>query len=78
MINNKLIILFLSIIIFTVFIYIFLYGQYSNCNTFIDHLYFSTSSSTFIGFGDIVPITQISKLVTSVFVLLIFYIVILT
>jgi voltage-gated potassium channel len=78
MINNKLVILFLSIIIFTVFIYIFFNGQYSNCNTFIDHLYFSISSFTFTGFGDIVPITQIAKLVTSIFVLLIFYILILT
>ena len=78
MIYNKLIAFFSILILFTVFIYIFLYGHYSNCKTFVDHTYFCINSITFTGHGDIVPITQIAKLLTSVFVLLIFYIVLLT
>ena len=78
MINNKLVILILTLILFTVFIYIFCYGQYSNCYTFVDHLYFSITTFTFTGYGDMVPITQIAKLVTSTYMLLIFYIVLLT
>ncbi len=77
MINNKLVILFLSMILFTVFIYIFLYRQFRNCDTFIDHLYFSTSSFTFMGFGDIVPITQFAKMITSIYIFSIFYVVLL-
>jgi hypothetical protein len=78
MIYNKLIAFFSILILFIVFIYIFLYGHYSNCKTFVDHIYFCINSITFTGHGDIVPITQISKLATSAFVLLIFYIVLLT
>ena len=76
--NNKIIILFSILILFTVLIYIFFYGHYSNCNTFIDHLYFSITTFTFVGYGDIVPITQIAKLLTNAFMLLIFYIVFMT
>jgi voltage-gated potassium channel len=78
MYKNKIIMLFLILILFTVLIYIFLNGQYSNCNTFIDHLYFSITTFTFVGYGDIVPITQIAKLITNAFMLLIFYIVFMT
>jgi hypothetical protein len=78
MINNKLVILFSILILFTVFIYIYCYGQYRNCNTFIDHLYFSITSFTFTGYGDIGPITQIAKMVTSAYILIMFYIIFIT
>ena len=78
MINNKLVILFSILILFTVFIYIFCYGQYENCNTFIDHIYFSITSFTFTGYGDIVPITQFAKIVTSTYILTMFYIIFMT
>ena len=76
--NNKIIILFSMLILFTVLIYIFFYGQYSNCNTFIDHIYFSITSFTFTGYGDISPITQFAKIVTSIYILTMFYIIFMT
>lgn len=38
--------------------------------SYIDAFYFSTTALTTIGFGDLVPTTDISKLITSVFSLL--------
>ncbi len=76
--KDKITLLFSIIIIFTVIIYIFFNGHYSNCDTFIDHLYFSSSTFTLLGYGDIVPKTQISKFITNVYVLIIFYIVFMT
>ncbi len=78
MYKDKITILFSILIIFTVIIYIFFNGHYSNCDTFIDHLYFSSTTFTFLGYGDIVPKTQISKFITNVYMLIIFYIVFMT
>ena len=76
--KNKIITLFSILIFFTVFIYIFLYEEFSNCITLIDHFYFSVSTLTFVGYGDIVPISQKARLITNIFMILIFYIVFMT
>ena len=78
MYKNKIILLFSILIIFTVIIYIFFNGHYSNCNTLVDHLYFSSTTFTFVGYGDIVPKTQIARLITNIYMLIIFCIVFMT
>jgi hypothetical protein len=78
MYKDKITLLFSILIIFTVIIYIFFNGHYSNCITFIDHLYFSSTTFTFVGYGDIGPKTQEAKFLTNVYMLIVFYIVFIT
>jgi hypothetical protein len=78
MYKNKIIILFSILILFTVLIYFFLDGHFSNCKTLIDYSHFSITTFTFVGLSESFPTTQIAKLLTNVFMLLIFYIVFMT
>jgi voltage-gated potassium channel Kch len=75
---KSVILLFFVIIFFSIFTYFYLYGEISNAKTYIDYLYFSTMTSTTIGYGDMVPTTQRAKLITSIYVFSFLYFLIYT
>jgi voltage-gated potassium channel len=59
----------LVFLIFLLIIGMFLFSYLENWS-YIDSFYFSTTTLTTIGFGDLVPSTDLSKLITSIFSLL--------
>lgn len=69
----KLILAFFNIIIFSV-IYYMLRKDFNKELTVVDALYFSSTIFTAIGIGDVLPVTNITKLLTCIQTYLYFYI----
>lgn len=67
------VIIILIIITFSSILFLFFENHIKNCHTFVDHLYFGTITVTTIGYGDMYPTTQVSKIM-SVFYILTIYI----
>jgi voltage-gated potassium channel len=76
-IKSVLLLLFV-IILFSLVVYFFLYGEISNAKTYIDHLYFVMMSSTTVAYGDMTPITQRARLIMSAYVFIFLYLLIYT
>jgi hypothetical protein len=70
--------LFAVIISFSLVTYFFLYGEISNAKTFTDHFYFSMTTLTTAGFGDMVPTTQRARLFVSLFLFSFLYLLVYT
>ena len=67
-------ILFIIIILFSLSLYIFFYGEISNASTFIDYLYFGMMTTTTIGAGNMLPTTQRLRLYMTLYVFVFLYI----
>ena len=75
---KSVLILFAVIIVFSLIVYFFLYGEISNAKTYIDHLYFVMMSSTTVAYGDMVPTSQRARLIISAYIFVFLYLLIYT
>ena len=66
-------IMLIIIILFSLSLYIFFYGEISNASTFIDYLYFGMMTTTTIGAGDMVPTTQRLRFYMTLYVFVFLY-----
>jgi len=67
-------ILLIIIILFSLSLYTFFYGEISNASTFIDYLYFGMTTTTTIGAGDMIPTTQRVRIYITSYVFMFLYV----
>ena len=67
-------IMLIIIILFSLSLYIFFYGEISNASTFIDYLYFGMMTTTTIGAGNMLPTTQRLRFYMTLYVFVFLYI----
>jgi voltage-gated potassium channel len=67
-------ILLLIIILFSASLYTFFYGEISNASTFVDYMYFGMATTTTLGAGDMVPMTQGLRIYITMYIFVFLYI----
>jgi hypothetical protein len=73
--NTTPIFIIIIIIIFSTILYLFMHNEINNCNTYVDHIYFGTITVATIGYGDMYPKTQKTKIFITIYLLLVYYII---
>ena len=73
--NTSPIFIIIIIITFSTILYLFMSDEIQNCNTYVDYIYFGTSTIAKTSYGDMYPKTQRTKFFVTVYLLLIYYII---
>lgn len=73
--NTTPLLIIIIIILFSTILYLFMHNEINNCNTYVDYIYFGTITVATIGYGDMYPKTQKTKIFITIYLLLVYYII---